>query len=648
MSLGAVLDARRARSRPGAVWATVRLLPGASAPLAAAVALGVVTAAALPALLALATGALVDSVEAAVGTGLQSFLTERRLVVPVATVAGLFVAARVAGPVVRVVADALGRRLDSQLQAQVMAATSAPAGIAHLEDPEVLDQVAVAQGVGTSRVTVREATVGLASVATGRLASVGSAAVLAGFRWWLALVLLVVHTGMHVLLTANLANTVAALRGHARRFRRTSYFRDLGLSPAAGKELRIFGLGSWVGERFDADWRSAMAQFWVDRRRGRWLGPAYSVVLLVVQGGAFALLGRSAVRGEISLGELTAYAIAVGGVAAVPIGIDDLNIGYGTASVPAVLALPQVVATSGAGLDGERPAEGLPTKGIRFEGVSFRYPGGRGDVFYDLDLDIPAGRSLAVVGNNGAGKTSLVKLLCRLYDPTSGRILVDGTDLAELDPRAWQRRVAAIFQDFIHYDLPVADNIGFGAIERGHDPEVLAQAAGRAGATGIVDALPWGWETVLSRRYRSGVDLSGGQWQRVAMARALAAVEAGAGVLVLDEPTAALDVRAEAAFYDRFLQLTRGITTVVISHRFSTVRRADRIVVMENGRISEAGDHHGLLASGGRYAHMFRLQAARFADPADPADPAGSADLTHEDDHLAAGSADEREGLDRA
>ncbi len=592
----------------------MRLLPAASAPLTVAAVLGVVITAALPAALALASGALVGSVETVTSEGFAG-PARGRVVIAVAAVAVLFIAGQVAPPVVRVLAEALGRRLEGQLRLRVMTATSAPAGIAHLEDPEVLDQVALTQGVGTSRVTPREAIVALASVSSARLASVGSAALLVAFRWWLALGLFVVHAGMHVLLSANLAHTVGALRGHARRFRRTSYFRDLALTPAASKELRVFGLASWVDERFRADWRNAMTQFWIDRRRREWLGPAYALVVLVAQGGAYAMLGRSAVRGEISLGELTAFATAVGAVGTVRIGIDDINISYGTAPVPAALALEQAAASSD--LIGHLPAENLPSHCIRFEGVSFRYRGGREEVFHRLDLEIPAGRSLAIVGSNGAGKTTLVKLLCRLYDPTAGRVLVDGINLADLDPRAWQRRIAVIFQDFTRYELSVVDNIGFGAIECLGDRELLHSAAERAEATQFIETLPSGWDTVLSGRYSGGVNLSGGQWQRIALARAFAAVEAGAAVLVLDEPTAALDVRAEAAFYDRFFELTRGITTVVISHRFSTVRRADRITVVERGRVIEDGDHQSLLAAGSRYAHMFNLQAARFANPSE-------------------------------
>jgi len=206
---------------------------------------------------------------------------------------------------------------------------------------------------------------------------------------------------------------------------------------------------------------------------------------------------------------------------------------------------------------------------------------------------------LAIVGDNGAGKTTLVKLLARLYDPGEGRITVDGRDLRTLDPLAWRQRLAAVFQDFVHYELSAADNIGFGAPQRLHDTEALRRAATRAGALDLIERLPSGWATVLSPGYAGGVDLSGGQWQRIALARALFAVEAGAGVLILDEPTAALDVRAEAELFDRFLSLTQGLTAIIVSHRFSTVRRADRIAVLAEGRIVEQGTHAELLALGG-------------------------------------------------
>ncbi|MBA2281117.1 MAG: ABC transporter ATP-binding protein [Acidimicrobiia bacterium] len=567
----------------------------------------------LPAAFALTGGALVGSIDGAAAGGFGS-AGGRRLVAAIGGVAGLFALQQVSGPAVRALADALGRRVDATVQARAMAATLAPAGIGHLEDPDVADQIAAARSVGTGNVTAKDAVVGLAAVAASGIGGLASAAVLAAYRWWLAATLLVLYAAMSRVFTRQLQRTVGSLRGHARRFRRSSYFRDLALGPAAANELRVFGLGSWVGRRFTEQWELAMEGFWHERRHRRWVPPAGAVVLLAAQGGTYALLGRSAARGEISLGAFAAFSGAATGVLAVfATGTDKLNITYGTASVPAAIELERIAADRRFELTGTRPARGMPASEIRFDRVTFRYPGRTDPVFRHLDLVVEAGRSLAVVGQNGAGKTTLVKLLARLYDPTEGRVTVDGFDLADIDPRAWQRRIAAIFQDFTHYQLPAADNVGFGAIERSGDRTALRDAAERAGADEIIDRLPAGWDTVLARGSPGAVDLSGGQWQRIALARALFAVDGGAGVLILDEPTAALDVRAEAAFFDRFLELTRGLTTIVISHRFSTVCRADRIVVIEDGVVVEDGDHETLRAAGGRYAHMFDLQAAHLA-----------------------------------
>jgi ABC-type multidrug transport system fused ATPase/permease subunit len=271
------------------------------------------------------------------------------------------------------------------------------------------------------------------------------------------------------------------------------------------------------------------------------------------------------------------------------------------------------MARAGALTSGPRDAARMPAREIRFLGVTFSYPGGS-PVLDGFDLTIPAGTSLAIVGQNGAGKTTLAKLLCRLYDPQSGAIEIDGVDLRQLDVASWRERLAAVFQDFIRFEWPLRDNVnpdsshGFGTAgaRSGTDEDVL-QALEAAGASHLASL-----DTVLARGYDEGTDLSGGQWQRVALARALCAVRLGAGVVLLDEPTAQLDVRGESEIFERILHATRHCTTILISHRFSTVRHADRICVLEHGRVVELGTHDELMAKRGRYRTMFDLQAQRF------------------------------------
>jgi ATP-binding cassette subfamily B protein len=262
-------------------------------------------------------------------------------------------------------------------------------------------------------------------------------------------------------------------------------------------------------------------------------------------------------------------------------------------------------------VDGPRPAGVRRAARIDICGLEFSYPTRDDATLRGVDLHIPQGQSVAVVGVNGAGKSTLLKLLAGLYRPSAGRIAIDGQDPVDAGRDG---RVAVIFQDFTHYPLSLRDNVGFGALALRADDDQLLRALTAAGGAGLLERMNGGWDTVLSREFDGGTELSGGQWQRVALARALAALAAGAGVLVLDEPTAALDVRAEAELFDRFLDVTGGVTTILVSHRLSSVRRAERIVVLDGdlGRIVEDGTHAELLALGGQYATMFAMQAGRF------------------------------------
>jgi ATP-binding cassette subfamily B protein len=564
------------------------------------------------------TGVIVGAVPAAVAGGLGS-PGGRRAVVGLVVVGCVFALQTSMAPLRGALTDMLGRRIEGDLQARVMGAVLRPPGVAHLERADVADRIALAQSVGIGEVRPRAALSAAVSKYGTQLYGLVSVVLLLGFAWWAPLLVGGAWLFLRRAFARRMRGAVQVTALKTRSLRRSGYYRDLALTATAAKETRVFGLDSWLLDRFLYEWADAMREVWRSRRQSGpllWLSLTALVAAHLL---VYGLIASQVVHGQISLGAMVVYLMAVTGVRDIAESESDDRLDKGSRSILAAVELDREMSTPEFRLAGEGAAAGLPRDRIRFENVRFRYPDTHRDVFTDLTLDIPHGRSLAIVGQNGAGKTTLVKLLARLYDPTGGRITVDGRDLRDLDPAAWSRQVAAIFQDFVRYQLTAADNVGFGALHRAADRQALTEAVRQAGATEVLDALPDGWETVLSREFSNGTDLSGGQWQRVALARALFAAQAGAGVLVLDEPTAQLDARGEAEFFERFLEMTRGHTTVIISHRFSTVRKADSIVVLEHGRVVEQGRHDDLVAANGRYARMFAVQAARFADDPEPA-----------------------------
>lgn len=611
---------RPADAPPRPIPLVLRQLPQASKPLTGLAAVVVVLSGVLPNAFILATGAVVGAVPDAVGAGFDSD-AGRRMITALLVVGGLFVAQQAIAPLREAVVSILGSRVVANVSSRVMGASLRPSGIEHLESPATLDAITTAQGVGPGRIGPGHAVQGVLMLAELRLAALLSGVILAGFRWWLPLALL----GFRFWSRRAGWKVMEEAMGHqitqTELMRRSTYLRELTLRSEAAKETRLFALGPWILDRFTANWHEAMEPVWKIRKKGDALIAKGALLIFGVDLIAFALLARAAAGGEISAAEVAVYAQAIFGIATVGfMRSEELLIRYGAASLPAAVQVEQIsddlvrAETAEPATGPQADVAGLPAEAIRFRDVGFTYPGAASPVFDALDLEIEAGRSLAIVGSNGAGKTTLVKLLARLYDPTDGVIEVDGRDLRTIPPPAWRSRLAAIFQDFVHYPLSVRDNVGFGSRTRSDDRTALEAAARRAGALDTIESLPHGWDTVLARDFEFGAELSGGQWQRIALARALFAVDGGAGVLVLDEPTANLDVRAEVELFDRFLELTAGLTTVLISHRFSTVRRADRIVVLEEGRAIESGTHDELMAAAGRYATMFRLQAARFTD----------------------------------
>ena len=384
--------------------------------------------------------------------------------------------------------------------------------------------------------------------------------------------------------------------------RDADYAFNLAVDPPASKELRLFGLAGWVIDRFvSRRMKLHELQYHATRLRER---PVVWSLLIVVAANivVFWALAGAMARGAITLGELVVYVQCAVGTSLIAFGGLNWALQGAAAPVAASLRLEPAMLPAGALPIGHQPAGVSPVRQIRFKHVSFSYPGGS-PVLDGFDLIIPAGSSLAIVGQNGAGKTTLAKLLCRLYDPQSGSIEVDGVDIRALDIASWRSRLTAVFQDFVKFERPLRDNVA----PAGAPDEQIRAALEKAGASNLA-----GLDTILARGYEGGTDLSGGQWQRVALARALCAVEMGAGVVLLDEPTAQLDVRGEAEIFERILTATRKVTTILISHRFSTVRQADRICVLERGKVIELGTHDELMTKGGRYRTMFDLQAQRF------------------------------------
>jgi ABC-type multidrug transport system fused ATPase/permease subunit len=586
-------------------WQFFSVLPRADAPLAAVWWLALILRGVLPALFAIAMGVLVAAVQRGEALG-----------TPLAVTGVAFVLLQVLPPIHTAVGANLGDRTAAWLYDRLTETCTRPPGIAHLEDPGLASDLIAARDFDLG-MTGPPLSISMDFIASGMSEMIGgiaSAIILAAFAWWAPLVLAGAWLATHWLLRESAVwrdrNTpeVRAAQRHA------EYAYRLAVDPPASKELRLFGLSGWVIDRFVAH-RTTLHKLQYEATRLRERPVIWSVVLVVAANiVVFLALASAIAAGRLSMGELVAYAQCAIGVSLIAFGGFSWALDGAAAPVAAVLRLKRSMSPVGALPPGTRSARGLPAREIRFRGVRFAYPraaGAAGDPTFVLDgfdLTIPAGSSLAIVGQNGAGKTTLAKLLCRLYDPQAGVIDVDGVDLRELDLADWRGRLSTVFQDFIRFELPLRDNVA----PAGAPDDVIRRALTAAGA-GTLASL----DTVLSRAYEGGTDLSGGQWQRVALARALCAVMMGASVVLLDEPTAQLDVRGEAEIFERILAATRHCTTILISHRFSTVRLADRICVLEHGKVIELGTHDELMAKNGRYRTMFELQAQRFGEVTD-------------------------------
>jgi ATP-binding cassette, subfamily B, bacterial len=540
----------------------------------------------------------------AVGLVIAAVSRGEALLLPLGIVGAVFVALQVLPPVHQAVSANLGDRTAAWLYDQLTEACARPPGIAHLEDPKLTTDLAVARDfdLGMTGPPLAISIDFIAGGLVGMIAGVASALVLFAYSWWVPPVLAGAWLATHWLLRESAVwrdrNTTEVRAAQ----RDADYAYRLAVDAAPSKELRLFGLAEWTLRRF-VERRSLLHRLQYDATRLRERPVVWSLAVVLAANILVGwLIARDASSGVLTLAAAAVFAQAAIGTSAIAFGGLNWAMDGAAAPVAAVLRLEPAMRPAGAMPSGSRRADAAPAREIRFREVTFAYPGSA-PVLDRFDLTIPAGTSLAIVGQNGAGKTTLAKLLCRLYDPQGGAIEADGIDLREFDLRTWRGRITAVFQDFIRFERSLRDNVA----PNGASDEIVTRALGLAGASGLASL-----DTVLSRGYSGGTDLSGGQWQRVALARALCAVELGAGVVLLDEPTAQLDVRGEAEIFERLLTATRHCTTILISHRFSTVRRADRICVLEHGRVVELGSHDELMALGGRYRTMFDLQAQRF------------------------------------
>ena len=586
----------RLRARPE--WKFFGALPRADTPLAVAWWVIVVLRGILPAAFAIAMGLLVDAVQRGAS-----------IAAPLTLVGIVFVLFQVLTPIHTVVGANLGDRTAAWLYDRLTDACVRPPGMGHLEDPALTSDLSMARDFDLG-MTGPPLSVSVDFIAGGLIELIGGltcVCLLFAYAWWAPLVLGGAWLATHWLLRESAVWRDRNTEEVRAAQRDADYAFRLAVEPAPAKELRLFGLPDWVIDRFvTRRTRLHALQFEATRLREQ---PVLWSLLLVTAANVlvFWSLASAVQSGGLTLGEVVVFAQAAIGASLIAFGGLNWALDGAAAPVAAVLRLQSAMAPAGALPSGARSASGMPAREVHFRNLTFAYPGGA-PILDHFDLTIPARTSLAIVGQNGAGKTTLAKLLCRLYDPQSGAIEVDGVDLRDLSLESWRERVAAVFQDFVRFELPLRDNVA----PAGAPNDVIRSALASAGAERLASL-----DTVLARGYDDGTDLSGGQWQRVALARALCAVQLGAGLVLLDEPTAQLDVRGEAEIFDRILAATRQCTTILISHRFSTVRHADRICVLEQGRVVELGTHDELMALGGRYRTMFDLQAQRFGDAED-------------------------------
>jgi ATP-binding cassette subfamily B protein len=571
----------------------------------------------MPALTALATAAVIGAVHDESGGARAS--GSAHVVAPLIVLAATLVVAQVLSAIQFPTMLVIQGRINLAHRERVANLASRSETITVLERPAVQDLIATANAEPTTWI---EKTPGQG--ATSQLQTIvryfgliASALVLARFSWWLVPLLMVPAFLSRLFSLRQWLNHFRIWASGIEHHRRYQYWAEMAFAPAEGKEIRVFGIDDWISGTGQGHGLTHMRPVWAyDYRavRAKWIQAVLVLCPLVF---AFLAVGYQTEHGRSSLATETVVLTAAWAVFQTVGGTFDAVNFQGT--IPVMRAynrLSDALAVSTRGNDdpADDAAMFAATPTLTFDGVGFRYPETERDILTGLDLEIAPGELLALVGMNGAGKSTLTKLLAGLYEPTSGTIRANGRDIADIGYRLWRRELAVVFQDFVRYPLTARENVALGAET---DEAALDDAAREAGFIDVLEGLPNGWDTPLSKERDGGVDLSGGQWQQVVLTRAIYAIKRGAKILVLAEPTAHLDVRTEFEVFERLTRLARRATVILISHRLSTVRQADRIVLLEQGRIAESGSHDELMALGGRYAAMFTIQAERFRSGCD-------------------------------
>ncbi len=574
------------------VWSTNKLLTLALA--AATLAAGV-----LPAAVAYVGALIVDAVVAAIRTGGDPRHALTLVLLEGGLVAGISAVQRGIQLCQSLLRAQLGQRVNVMILEKALTLE-----LQHFEDSEFYDKLTRARREASTRPL--SLVIRTFFVVQNGISLISYGALLAHFSPWAVAVLLAAGLPAFIAEAKFSGDAFRLFRWRSPETRMQIYLETVLAREDHVKEVKLFGLGARLLERYQAIFRRLYAE---DRaltiRRDAW-GFALGLIGSGALYGAYAWIAVSTVRQLITLGQMTMYvALFRQGQATVSAILTAIGGMYEDNLYLSTLyeyLETEVLQPSGTSLRGPHPEDG-----IRFEEVSFTYPGATEPALENITLHLVPGTSLALVGENGSGKTTLIKLLTRLYAPTAGRILLDGQDLTEWDERALRERIGVIFQDFARYQLLVGENVGAGDERYFEDEGRWRSAAAKGRASDFIDTLPAGYQTQLGKWFKDGRELSGGQWQKIALSRAF--MRSRADILVLDEPTAAMDAQAEAEVFEHFRQLASGRITILISHRFSTVRMADQIVVLNSGHIIERGSHEELMRLNGRYAHLFTLQA---------------------------------------